>query len=1759
MNMINPENFEELRRDAQPNPALARLMKAWEEKMSKNAKRATGFGLVAVSLAACGSSTDPDPDPDPIDPDPEVGRTLFLSGAPAFNLINVLGALPDGFELAFDDAADALAFLQDVDADINAVPTLTTEESNITVGRMTATDFDDIIITTSVNFNGVFIDAGDGDDKIEVDVINSVASRPLGVVGVETMLVGNQNTDTAVVAGVVVGVPGNVDLFSVLDLTSLTITEDVQGANLLQVTGVRNAADITFSGSFDGGVDVDYVEGVAAINVTLMNVTAENVPMTISHEGGTVNLTTTGDIAVNIVDEANFGSFLQVLNISGDTPLQLGVIDNPVVFRPVDPATIDASEAAGVRIVLDEHNDVTFTGSDNNDQLTVLTADAAVGPDSVIKLNVEMAGGENTLTINADAAFSFVTPDSTILATDGTLDLIVDNDGAAVNRTLDMSQADGAIDVSSIDTVTISDNTTLNLTSAQVATIGITAFSTPDFGNESGSLNIAGVADELLDLSDIDVGQLVSITTAKGDVTFNEDSVLGNINAGVEVIYVDNRGVDSSLTMTGTQFNQLDGTGTVVTAAGGGALAIDALVPSGTNNPVTGQPYETALTIVAPQEDAELNLNNVSVQETTIAIDDGFVAGPDFELTNAAGDTEVTLTLSGDVDLSGAGAGNNLDVDNVTIADGATVSLNAGQVAALGNIVTFEGEATLNLAGDPVNFLIDSDVSGDMSAVTINFTGDGVTGGAAGFVTVTGSEDLTIKGVEGGPDVGAVTVTNALDAGGVLTVSGGSPAVDLGTETTFLTIATGPRTETVFGSEEGTPSIIGEDVTTITVAPGAEATVDLGVLGITSDDLTVNNTSPDEAVTVELTEVPAGADWTFNNVNLVVNEGATFGPGAEITLLGNSTLSGTFDFTELPLADGSLVPINADFDVAAIENLLNASPLNAVTVNATDMSIEQLQAVAAQSEKVAVINGDVVVDATITSDDLAKLAGDFAAGPDDTFTADAEGMSTAQLNAIAGTATTVLNLTVTSDLAAAALDDLVGVAPFGTAIVEAEDMTPAQLVAISDNITKVSVINDMTIALGAGLNAADITRLLSKSPDGETVIDATGMSNLAGNKQYTAIVEQIAKVDVIENLTITAADEGNVTENEFEVLFDNAVDVNVDAAGMGVALLKQIVEFIDKVEDDGISNLTITSELTPDEIDALMGKAVDGEVIIDLDDMDDDQVGAVTDNIDKVAALAPVSVNETLTLTSAQLKALNDAGFAVEGANAGAAGETGGSITVLHSGGTEEIDFTLVDAGTDGGVVDAFAGTLTLSITGGTLVTDGTALGAVKADQNIVVEGGGRWAIDNDVDLQDSDVTITVDDVRILEDAELSLTAEDASAATVAGVDFEKAGAAGQEGVLRAFGGESDDPGVDPKDLTGLNLSDVDVLQLEEAAGTNLPLNPANLPAQIVPTGAEFILVSVNTNWSAYTGTIGADVEVEVNATVTFSAAVAAQMGTDGINVTGEDATVAAETGGSIIVSGLGTAEVDLGGIGGWTPGAGTGGDDNDGVFSIPVNANLTLNPDTVLPPAGANHTIDIANGVVLTVNGSEASQAANNYVGPNARLVFDDLDNAIPVSAGDDVRNVDFVFDDEDTGILINDFKSLFGGAFTGKYDFNGGTGLMRLDVTDFGVNNNNNELVRVVAGDLDNVDADTDAVVIITDGVFGDINDIGFNGVIANVGGGSDTELFFMVQSGPNSQLYFWEDENKNGVADNSELQLVATLNNHEVDSLGADNFIV
>jgi len=112
---------------AEKNPALAKLMAAWEGKLARKSAKIGGFGLMAVSLAACGSSSSDDDDttspPPPPPPPPPPTEDTVGSGddgqddSDGAATVVVTGA--DGDTVSMTDVINAgLVLLEEFDGDI---------------------------------------------------------------------------------------------------------------------------------------------------------------------------------------------------------------------------------------------------------------------------------------------------------------------------------------------------------------------------------------------------------------------------------------------------------------------------------------------------------------------------------------------------------------------------------------------------------------------------------------------------------------------------------------------------------------------------------------------------------------------------------------------------------------------------------------------------------------------------------------------------------------------------------------------------------------------------------------------------------------------------------------------------------------------------------------------------------------------------------------------------------------------------------------------------------------------------------------------------------------------------------------------------------------------------------------------------------------------------------------------------------------------------------------------------------------------------------------------------------------------------------------------------------------------------------------------------------------------------------------------------------------------------------------------------------
>ena len=1236
--------------------ATSKLVKAWESKNAKNAAKAGGVSLMAVSLAACGGSSSETTNTD-----------LTGTGETSTHVITrTEGDVSVLWSGEFDNTTFGNVSLADLFSD-NAItagfvpPILTTEVANdgVVFGRKTSAD-DDQIYADGFAMHKAVIDGGLGEDTINIDM-KAPFAQPLAVVNVENMVISNvtnvyvddaariaalQEVDNAYIAD---SANSQVDLFNVIGLDSLTISEGSNTAGTLTVWNVSSGTSLTFAGNFDNTVTVDYYQSMSALDVTLDNVSVETGDrIEISQNAATINLTSTGG-GVNDLDGLDFGATgqLRTLNISGDTEINAGQ-NGALVFDRDRTAEIDASALeADSMLNIDGHTDIKYTGTDQAtgiDNLTVrgaddsgetrlsLEADFGAGSAAVNNLTIDATSGDNTASVT-----TILNSDTSVTADSGAgVTLTIDGEGGNTAANADSVDATMA-DLSGVAAVVFGTNDKLELTAAQVGEIGIANFSTKDNVNDDGQLVISNVTSTTdLDLSGMDNGDLVAVRTADAsDVTLSSSTVLGNLQSGVGEVQIMAESGDASLTMTADQFEQIDDDEIVV-------VGIDGEGNPG-NNPADNTPFEGTLTLTDVAADETLVLDNVTVDGVTVQVGAAgttFTATDAFSITDGGGE-EVTLEVSGTVDLTEATL---TGVDAIVLMSGATVTANATDLDGF----DISGSGTINVVG--ATLALDSTAATgftyDLDQIDLVFTTEG-----AVELDVSGDTDVTIQSVSTAADVTGLTIDNNLDADVTLTVTGASPAINLHEDTTALTVNVDTGNGTVFGTESDDPattavepSITGSGLTTITVdngnEGGANATIDLGTIGGVADTLAVTaaNFAGTQKVDVQLDNVPATADWTLTNVDVAVNEGATVGTGSSLNLGTGTTLSGTADKAALPISADSVMAITSANTAAEITSLLDLLTGATASVDVTGMSVAQLQAIVAADNKITATEGALSVTSDLSESEISTLVGlaDFTAGTNKAY-ANVTGMTADQLNAVGATtewSTDGITGTaaITDDVTAAAISAIGGdMIRSATLTVDATDMSNAQLTAVAGVIGAVDGITNLTLT--AAETPAEIEALASKSA--AVTIDADTMD--ATDKAEVADI--IEKVGTVSNLTLT---NGDAPATMTTLLASTAVtDATIDATSMDADDVDAVVAGIGSVGK--VVNYSAASTHTVAELEALLGASTDEDAVVVLTGMDSDQTDAVISDISNVASFSGEALASGLQAIDAAVETQVDA------------------------------------------------------------------------------------------------------------------------------------------------------------------------------------------------------------------------------------------------------------------------------------------------------------------------------------------------------------------------------------------------------------------------------------------------------------------------------------------------------------------------------------
>jgi hypothetical protein len=341
--------------DATNNGAVSKLVKAWEAKNGQSAKRVAGLGLMAVSLAACGSD----------DSD-------------------------DG-----DDDTDTTPVSMSVD--------LTIGQDQIVAGTDTGEGDDTITGAMLQNNAGTTdqafedadeIDGGDGDDTLTVTIDTDVAAM---VSNVEAFIVRNVGAGGEIVD--MANFDDSLETITVRDSSVGTIINNIQSAASISLDNVTSTVTIDF--------DDDVLDSDEAIGLLTVDGTTSTITVTV---GGDDVLT--GAIIDVVSDSAitlAAGSDLEtvetvVITGAGD----LSLIDGTAEFAAI--TEVDASDLAG-GLTMDLSTAsaaVTFTGGSGDDDVTSSGFDDEIstgaGDDSVVvdaagDVTVDAGAGDDTVRI----------------------------------------------------------------------------------------------------------------------------------------------------------------------------------------------------------------------------------------------------------------------------------------------------------------------------------------------------------------------------------------------------------------------------------------------------------------------------------------------------------------------------------------------------------------------------------------------------------------------------------------------------------------------------------------------------------------------------------------------------------------------------------------------------------------------------------------------------------------------------------------------------------------------------------------------------------------------------------------------------------------------------------------------------------------------------------------------------------------------------------------------------------------------------------------------------------------------------------------------------------------------------------------------------------------------------------------------------------------------------------------------------------------
>jgi hypothetical protein len=933
--------------------ATSKLVRAWESKNARNAAKAGGISMMALSLAACGGSSTPVAEvvaDDPVVEETDVAVTpVSLALTTAKDTISgadlTAGADTITATSATMAATDAIVDTLAGDGDTMNI-TLTAANNTATISNIETVNFDwNALGAATVDLSAV----------VGAEVVN-VSSTKVGYLGSLTV---NSTAANDVVAGT--GITGTVTT------NGMTVGSSVTAENASTVAAVASTA----AGTHSTTVDAANATTVSVTNFASATVNAPKATAITVDDNGLSTGSTTVTIDAAAVTFTNTNAVGTVtINTEGDdvTAATVNAIGKELVIGGEGNFTLNSTASAEV-----------ITNAKTSGTLTVKnTTTSALDLDEVSADTIWLTGvktAADTVASGASLKYSGAATDVAVtVAGAGTADTAsVEVTSATVTdmildgvETLTVTAAAAAVSGADLTVTTLDTNgnklvmlgsndvtfTTIDESGASGASAG-----TVDASAMTGGLVVSGTqADENLTLL---AGSGTNAITLSG--TTSTQSYTGGINKDT---------VTDSVT-TGSKTHVMSDGANATTAA---ALTTGTLVYSG------GAGVDT----VAIGGSGVITTANVNVSTgggadvITITSDAGTLAAATFTVNAGGGDD--TITFTGDNAMMDTVAGTTITIDG---GDGTDI-LSLGDLAgndevnwtlgtiSISNIEVIQLNAN---AGNNTNATFQAaDISGQTMTVKADGAGDGFTVvGAAGTTTIdlstltidqTLTKAVVATTIDGSNGTGAQTIKGTITAD---TITGGS-GID--------SITAGNGADTITGGA-------GSDIIDITEAT-ANSAIDEIVLSASAtngvDTITGFRTGSDN-INLEATDYLADLNTTITmaavSVSLVTGA-AAYDISGQVNMLAGTTEDHLAEIL-VTLTD------NGDLDTATDGTELLKALSTSATAAATSITLDDTSAgylVAYQSGNAYLYAVDGGTDVTLSASEmtLVTVINDITAG-----------------------------------------------------------------------------------------------------------------------------------------------------------------------------------------------------------------------------------------------------------------------------------------------------------------------------------------------------------------------------------------------------------------------------------------------------------------------------------------------------------------------------------------------------------------------------------------------------------------------------------------------------------------------------------------------------------------------------------------------------------------------------------------------------------